>query len=115
MGQIGFFDIAKRYADLDAKNAPLVKIDEVVPWEALPATSRGGFLALYPCEGGREELSGVLGGSFDFASNSATRAVGASTFTINSALTANAASNCVQSAMISASLSASESLGSGGA
>ncbi len=33
MGQMGFFDIATRYAELDAKNAPLVKIDEVVPWE----------------------------------------------------------------------------------
>ncbi len=35
MGQMGFFDIAKRYAGLDAKNDPLVKIDEVVPWEDL--------------------------------------------------------------------------------
>jgi len=35
MGQMGFFDVAKRYAGLDAKNDPLVKIDEVVPWEAL--------------------------------------------------------------------------------
>ena len=33
MGQMGFFDIAKRYAGLDAKNDPLLKIDEVVPWE----------------------------------------------------------------------------------
>ena len=33
MGQTGFFDIARRYAGLDAKNDPLVKIDEVVPWE----------------------------------------------------------------------------------
>ena len=33
MGQMGFFDIAQRYAGLDAKNDPLVKIDEVVPWE----------------------------------------------------------------------------------
>ncbi len=33
MGQMGFFDIAKRYAGLDAKNDPLVKIDEAVPWE----------------------------------------------------------------------------------
>jgi hypothetical protein len=32
MGQMGFFDIANRYAGLDAKNDPLVKIDEVVPW-----------------------------------------------------------------------------------
>jgi len=35
MGQMGFFDIANRYAGLDAKNDPLVKIDGVVPWEAL--------------------------------------------------------------------------------
>ena len=33
MGQIGFFDIADRYAGLDAKNDPLARIDEVVPWE----------------------------------------------------------------------------------
>jgi hypothetical protein len=33
MGQIGFFDVAKRYADLDAKNDPLSRIDEVVRWE----------------------------------------------------------------------------------
>ena len=32
MGQMGFFDIANRYAGLDAKNDPLVKIDEVVGW-----------------------------------------------------------------------------------
>jgi IS5 family transposase len=34
MSQMGFFDIAKRYADLDAKNDPLSRIDEVVRWEA---------------------------------------------------------------------------------
>lgn len=33
MGQMGFFDIADRYAGLDAKNDPLVKIEAVVPWE----------------------------------------------------------------------------------
>ena len=33
MGQIGLFDLSKRYAGLDAKNEPLAKIDEVVPWE----------------------------------------------------------------------------------
>ena len=32
MGQMDFFDIANRYIDLDAKNDPLLKIDEVVPW-----------------------------------------------------------------------------------
>ena len=33
MGQMGFFDIADRYAGLDAKNDPLARIDAVVPWE----------------------------------------------------------------------------------
>ena len=33
MGQMGFFDLSKRYTGLDAKNEPLAKIDEVVPWE----------------------------------------------------------------------------------
>jgi len=33
MGQMGFFDIANRYAGLDAKNDPLLRIDEVVRWE----------------------------------------------------------------------------------
>ena len=33
MGQMGFYDLANRYAGLDAKNDPLVKIDEAVPWE----------------------------------------------------------------------------------
>lgn len=33
MGQMGFFDISDRYAGLDAKNDPLMKIDAVVAWE----------------------------------------------------------------------------------
>ena len=33
MGQMGFFDIANRYAGLDAKNDPLVKINAIIPWE----------------------------------------------------------------------------------
>ena len=43
MGQIGFFDIANRYAGLDAKNDPLVKIDEVVPWEDFRPRPQGGM------------------------------------------------------------------------
>ena len=35
MAQMGFFDIENRYAALDAKNDPLVKINAAVPWEAL--------------------------------------------------------------------------------
>ena len=34
MSQMGFFDVENRYAALDAKNDPLVKINAVVPWEA---------------------------------------------------------------------------------
>lgn len=33
MGQMGFFDVETRYAGLDAKNDPLLAINEVVPWE----------------------------------------------------------------------------------
>ncbi len=32
MGEMSLFDIASRYAGLDAKNDPLARIDEVVPW-----------------------------------------------------------------------------------
>jgi len=34
MGQMGFFDVAERYAGLDAKADPLVKLDAMVPWDA---------------------------------------------------------------------------------
>jgi IS5 family transposase len=34
MGQMGFFDVAKRYAGLDAKKDPLLRIDALVPWES---------------------------------------------------------------------------------
>lgn len=33
MGQLGFFDVANRYAGLDAKPDPLVKLNAMVPWE----------------------------------------------------------------------------------
>jgi len=33
MGQMGFFDVSKRYAGLDAKADPLVKLNAIVPWE----------------------------------------------------------------------------------
>lgn len=32
MGQMGFFDVSKRYAGLDAKADPLVKLNAIVPW-----------------------------------------------------------------------------------
>ena len=33
MSQMGFFDVENRYAALDAKHDPLVKINALVPWE----------------------------------------------------------------------------------
>ena len=33
MGQMGFYDLANRYAGLDAKADPLVKLHAVVPWD----------------------------------------------------------------------------------
>ena len=33
MGQMGFFNVGKRYAGLDAKGDPLAQIDGVVSWE----------------------------------------------------------------------------------
>jgi len=34
MGQMGFFDVSERYAGLDAKADPLVKLEATVPWDA---------------------------------------------------------------------------------
>lgn len=33
MSQFGFFDLSERYAGLDAKGDPLVRLDALVPWE----------------------------------------------------------------------------------
>lgn len=33
MGQMGFFDVSERYASLDAKADPLLKLNAIVPWE----------------------------------------------------------------------------------
>ena len=38
MGQLGFFDIADRYAGLDAKDDPLLKINRAVAWEDFRST-----------------------------------------------------------------------------
>ena len=43
MAQMGFFDLADRFASLDAKKDPLVGIDAVVPWEEFrPTLERSG-------------------------------------------------------------------------
>ena len=43
MAQMGFFDVENRYAVLDAKHDPLVKINAVVPWEAFRSRLENGW------------------------------------------------------------------------
>ena len=35
MGQLGFFDLSRRYEGLDVKDDPLVAIAAMIPWESL--------------------------------------------------------------------------------
>jgi hypothetical protein len=46
MGQMGFFDVSNRYAGLDAKNDPLLKINAVVPWENFRARLEAVWLSV---------------------------------------------------------------------
>ena len=43
MGQMGFFDIETRYRGLDAKGDPLVKINEIIPWESFRAELKAAW------------------------------------------------------------------------
>ncbi len=43
MGQMGFFDVAMRYAGLDAEKDPLVGIDALVPWESFRGRLEGAW------------------------------------------------------------------------
>ena len=68
MGQIGFFEFSKRYTGLDAKNEPLAKIDEVIPWgidapidRQVLSMSAKGFSSVQGEEKVREEGGRVLG------------------------------------------------------
>ncbi len=45
MGQLGFFDLSRRYAGLDGKNDPLVALAVMVPWASLASTARASDLA----------------------------------------------------------------------
>jgi transposase, IS5 family len=47
MAQMGFFDLANRYANRVTKKDPLVEIDTVVPWEEFRPTA----LLHKSCEG----------------------------------------------------------------
>ena len=38
MTQPGFFDLAERYEELSAAGDPLVKLDEIIPWNKFRST-----------------------------------------------------------------------------
>jgi IS5 family transposase len=44
MGQLGFFDLSRRYECLDAKNDPLVAIASLVPWECFRPKLRAALI-----------------------------------------------------------------------
>ena len=63
MSQLGFFDIANRYAGLDAKNDPLVKLDAVVPWEDFRSRLEAAWRKPSKCcksPAGRKPLDAVM-------------------------------------------------------
>ena len=42
MGQLGFFDLIRRYESLDEKSDPLVAIAAMVPFESFRSKLKGG-------------------------------------------------------------------------
>ena len=63
MGQMGFFDVTNRYAGLDAKADPLVKLAEFVPWEDFRPQLEGiwrGSEAERRAKGGRKPWDAVI-------------------------------------------------------
>jgi IS5 family transposase len=44
MGQLGFFDLSRRYECLDAKNDPLMAIAALVPWECFRPKLRAALI-----------------------------------------------------------------------
>jgi hypothetical protein len=45
MGQLGFFDLSRRYEGLDSKNDPLVAIAALVPFEAFRNKLKAALIA----------------------------------------------------------------------
>ncbi|PZR82131.1 MAG: IS5/IS1182 family transposase, partial [Hyphomicrobiales bacterium] len=44
MGQLGFFDVRRRYEGLDAKNDPLISIATMVPWESFRSKLKAALI-----------------------------------------------------------------------
>lgn len=44
MGRLGFFDVSRRYEELDAENGPLVSIATLVPWEPFRPRLRAALI-----------------------------------------------------------------------
>jgi IS5 family transposase len=60
MGQLGFFDLSRRYECLDSKNDPLVAIAALVPWECFRPKMRAALIhgELHTSETARKSPAG---------------------------------------------------------
>jgi hypothetical protein len=57
MGQLGFFDLSRRYEGLDVKDDPLVAIAAMTPWESLRPRTQRDFI---PDVASRAALAGFV-------------------------------------------------------
>jgi len=60
MSQPGFFDLAERYAALSAAGDPLVKLNEIIPWNKFRSTLNRAFRKTRKSNAGRPPYDYVL-------------------------------------------------------
>jgi len=60
MSQPGFFDLAERYEELSAAGDPLVKLDEIIPWDKFRSTLNRAFKKARKSNAGRPPYDYVL-------------------------------------------------------
>ena len=60
MSQPGFFDLSERYAQLSAAGDPLVKLDELIPWNKFRSTLNRAFKKVRKSNAGRPPYDYVL-------------------------------------------------------
>lgn len=60
MTQPGFFDLAERYEELSAAGDPLVKLDEIIPWNKFKSTLNRAFKKARRSNAGRPPYDYVL-------------------------------------------------------
>ena len=58
MGQLGFFDLSRRYEGLDVKDDPLVAIAAMIPWESLRPKLKASLITLRASDVARKSPAG---------------------------------------------------------